>query len=155
MRTIGFLSSFVLGCLASATTAQGTITINVPPGWTIVQDLNSSSSSGSQTIPGAGTDILNINAFSTTLRGPGNQTQSNVQGMRTGTIAMSGAVNLPVNASFGFMIFQWNGAVNRTVTANATCTATGQLPKLSSGLPQMVNMSGMSQVQFTCGILAG
>ncbi|NOT30217.1 MAG: hypothetical protein HOP15_07200 [Planctomycetes bacterium] len=149
MKLVQFLTlALGLSALAGAATAQSdVITVNLANSWVVLSNSSNSSQCVTQQIPGQGADTLSVNACSTTNLGPGNQTQSNVAGNRTGNIAMSGSA---AASSFGFMTFSWNGPGVGTASATADTVAGGTLPPLSN-----INMSGSSQATITIGIFAG
>jgi hypothetical protein len=145
-RSISFL--FGVLSLVSAAQAQaqpGEILVTLAGSWVVSQPNNNNFSNDDHvlTIPGAGSDTVTISSLSNTQRALGNQTQSEVVGFRTGSIAMSGS---NAASTFGSMVFFWNGPGSGNATVSASCDATGHVPQLSN-----INMSGSAQVTFTAG----
>lgn len=153
-----FTLALGLSALAGTTAAQSsTISFNLANSWAILTNQSSNGQLVSQTIPGQGSDVLNLAALSFTNIGPGNHTQGTVSGIRTGNIAMSGSVSA---GSFGFMTFSWNGPGTGTAAATADSFASGQLPPIITDpdLPPMapkINMSGSATATITIGIFGG
>jgi len=144
MKLHTLLGLIALSCFAGSARAQsGAVTIHINnPGWVISQNTPGS---GSQfiSLPGSGTDFLNVNAFVDIGIAAVNRAQSNVQGVRTGATPLSASASASASGS---LVFIFNGPGTGSATASAVITPTGVLPA-----QQSIAMSGNSSMTLTCG----
>jgi hypothetical protein len=147
--------SFLCACsLLVGVAAAQTITINVGANWSLNTTSGPLFDSQTDNKTGAGTDFLNVNAFSdggfNEPNDPpplnGNQCQANAQGQRSGSQPLSGSASA---STFTFASFTLPVGVLRNVNTSAACTPSGVLNQPPA---QFLNMQLIAHMNFRVGV---